>query len=232
MTDTASITKEELFYNSIADQFDGVMSRYEVGKRYDLIFNKFLKGKLRGKTLLDAGSGTGIFSKGAVDRGAVVTSLDVGKELLDQVAKKCQSERVVGSVTNLPFKDCSFDIVLSTEVIEHSTDPQKAIRELCRVAKPGGILIITVPNEVWKFSVSVADWLRVRPYHGNENWISWLDLKRSVEKEGMVIKELFGLNILPYFHPLLQPIITFFDHFGWLAPAMVNIGVVCVKPSE
>lgn len=228
--DTAAVTKKELFYNSIAGDFDNVMSRYEVGKRYGLIFNKLLKGKLKGKTLLDAGSGTGIFSQGAVERGAIVTSLDVGEDLLNQVAKKCQSKRVVGSVTELPFGDDIFDIVLATEVIEHTIDPQRAIRELCRVVKPGGILLITVPNKIWKFYVSIADWFKIRPYHGHENWIFWSDLKNGVRREGMKIQTTFGFNILPFFHPWLQPIITICDSLGDVAgPLMVNMGVLCVK---
>lgn len=100
---TAKVSKFELFYESIAQEFDNVMNRYEVSKRLDIIFNRILKDNIKGKTFLDAGCGTGLFSQAAYERGAKVTSLDVGPKLLKQVSKKCKSKLVVGSVTDLPF---------------------------------------------------------------------------------------------------------------------------------
>ncbi len=220
------------FYDSIADDFDVVMNQYEVSKRLRIIFTELLNDDIKGKTLLDAGCGTGLFSHEAVKRGADVTSLDIGQHLLDQVSKKCQTKRVIGSVTELPFKDNSFDIVISTEVIEHTTSAKKAIAELCRVTKPGGTLIITTPNKVWKFAVWVANIFHLRPYHSYENWSGWSELSAEVKKNKMTIKKLTGFNILPLFNPILQPFITFMDHFGGiLGPVMVNI-VVMAKKNE
>ncbi|MEM7682289.1 MAG: class I SAM-dependent methyltransferase [Planctomycetota bacterium] len=48
-------------------------------------------------------------------------------------------------ITALPTEDASFDAVLCTEVLEHVPDPVAAIRELCRVLKPSGVLLITAP---------------------------------------------------------------------------------------
>lgn len=46
---------------------------------------------------------------------------------------------------NLPFKDESFDAVISMDVLEHVTDPFAAAREIARVLKPGGVLYIDLP---------------------------------------------------------------------------------------
>lgn len=51
-----------------------------------------------------------------------------------------------GSVTALPYADASFDAVLCTEVIEHILDHARAVAELARVLKPGGVLIASVPQ--------------------------------------------------------------------------------------
>jgi SAM-dependent methyltransferase len=48
-------------------------------------------------------------------------------------------------IQNLPFKDNIFDFIFSLEVIEHIRDDLSVMKELCRVLKPGGFLIITVP---------------------------------------------------------------------------------------
>lgn len=52
---------------------------------------------------------------------------------------------VVGDICNLPIKDNEFDAVLCTEVLEHVYDPITAVKELKRVLRPGGTIIITAP---------------------------------------------------------------------------------------
>jgi len=51
-----------------------------------------------------------------------------------------------GSALKLPFKSASFDVVLCTQVLEHVTRPRKLFREVARVLKPQGLLILTVPQ--------------------------------------------------------------------------------------
>ena len=52
-----------------------------------------------------------------------------------------------GSVYSLPFKDGAFDCVIISEVLEHLHEDDKALREISRVLKPGGILAASVPRE-------------------------------------------------------------------------------------
>ena len=121
------------FYNSIADEFDSKMNYYDVNKRLKVVYEELLTEDLSDKNLLDAGSGTGWFSKYAADRGANVTSMDIGENLLVKVAEKCKTRCVKGSILEMPFADNSFDFIVSSEVIEHTPDPLRAIDELYRV---------------------------------------------------------------------------------------------------
>ncbi|WAC19652.1 class I SAM-dependent methyltransferase [Luteolibacter sp. SL250] len=63
----------------------------------------------------------------------------------------------VADVSDLPFEAASYDIVLSTQVLEHVMDPQKVVSEMARVLKPGGKLFLTTPqssplhNLPWNF---------------------------------------------------------------------------------
>ncbi len=68
---------------------------------------------------------------------------------------------VVGDAHNLPFQDDQFERILCTEVLEHLIDPPKAIAEMSRVLKPGGLLILTTrflfpihdaPHDYWRFT--------------------------------------------------------------------------------
>jgi SAM-dependent methyltransferase len=52
---------------------------------------------------------------------------------------------VFGDGNRLPFADASVDTVLSTEVLEHVPDPRRCMREMARILKPGGRLLVTVP---------------------------------------------------------------------------------------
>jgi 2-polyprenyl-6-hydroxyphenyl methylase/3-demethylubiquinone-9 3-methyltransferase len=229
---THGAAEHERFYEGFAHEFDDRMNRYEVGKRLAIIFEDVLGSwDLRGKRLLDAGCGTGLFSQAAARRGAEVTSLDVGPELLAQVAMKCESHRVVGDVAAMPFDDGVFDIVVNTEVIEHTTVPERAVAELVRVTAPGGTLIITTPNRVWHPAVSIANALNVRPYKGLENWVTWGDLRRWLEFRGLEVVEQRGFNALPFIHPVTYPLIDRLDAFGRsrAGRAMINMLVVARK---
>ena len=63
----------------------------------------------------------------------------------------------------LPFKDNTFDTVLSTQVIEHVTSPFEMIREAVRILKPGGHLVLTAP-QVWPLHEEPNDYFRYTKY--------------------------------------------------------------------
>ncbi len=224
--------KKGLFYDRFASEFDAKMNMYDTDKRLEVVFNRLFKGgELKGKRLLDAGSGTGWFSRKAVELGAKVTSLDVGENILNEVKKKCDTVRVVGDVTNLKFPDRSFDCIVSTEVIEHTPDPAKAIKEMSRVIKKGGVLALTVPNRAWHFAVVIGNALKLRPYEGFENWVRYGWLKKELEKNGFRVVEQFGFHALPFVSPKLYGMIDRLDRYGKgpLGRFMVNIAVRAEK---
>jgi SAM-dependent methyltransferase len=71
---------------------------------------------------------------------------------------------VVCSALDLPFLDNHFDTVVSTEVLEHVPDPLRAMREMERVLKPGGFLILSAPLH-WPRHEVPYDFFRY-PYDG------------------------------------------------------------------
>ena len=75
-----------------------------------------------------------------------MTAVDLDQRKLDYARRHypyCTYQ--AGSIQQLDFDDNVFDFVISTEVFEHLPDPQRALRELHKVAKPLGYLIISVP---------------------------------------------------------------------------------------
>ncbi len=105
------------FYEQFADEFDSRVNVYDLQKRISIVFGRLLKpDEVVGRTLLDVGCGTGWFSASAYKWGARVTSLDLGERLLAKVAQKCDSDRIVGSILELPFRDRTFDIVFAVKL--------------------------------------------------------------------------------------------------------------------
>ncbi|MFH0352307.1 MAG: class I SAM-dependent methyltransferase [Chromatiales bacterium] len=66
---------------------------------------------------------------------------------------------VVGTAESLLFPDGSFDVVLSTQVLEHLPEPERALREAVRVLRRGGRLLLTVPG-VWPTHEAPHDYWR------------------------------------------------------------------------
>ena len=136
----------------------------------------------------------------------------MGERLLAQVRKRCDSTRVLGSVLALPFGDRSFDVVLSTEVIEHTPDPKVAVHELCRVVRPGGLLVLTSPNRLWQPVVRFATKVGLRKHAGYENFLWAHRARRLVVASGFVVERYTGFNVLPLFRPAFEPLLCYADH--------------------
>lgn len=63
---------------------------------------------------------------------------------------------LVSDITEIPAEDCSFDVILCSEVLEHVPEPTHALDEFARLLKPGGVLILTAP---------FASMVHMAPYH-------------------------------------------------------------------
>jgi GT2 family glycosyltransferase/ubiquinone/menaquinone biosynthesis C-methylase UbiE len=81
-----------------------------------------------------------------------VTNLDVDRSFADAPCNLQERVRFVcGDATRLEFESRSFDAVTMFDVLEHIPDHESAISEALRVLRPGGYLLISAPNEHWRF---------------------------------------------------------------------------------
>lgn len=222
------------FYDTIASDFDLNMNHYDLQRRLEVVFDQLLKQvPLHGRKVLDAGCGTGYFSRWALERGAQVISLDIGINLLKEARKKGAASPVAGDVMRLPFGDSTFDIVISSECIEHTPSPELAVLEMIRVLSPGGFLAITCPNRFWHWSCRLANALKIRPYRGLENWPSWSTLRQYVRENGIEIREHIGLHLFPFVLKPTHGLLRFLDRGGHrFGPFYVNQCLLGVKSPE
>ena len=192
-------SSSESFYDGIADRFEGLDHPADVRRRIEVVFDECLAATpLAGIRALDAGCGYGLFSAVAAGRGAIVVSLDLGERLVARARARAGSRGVVADACHLPIRDGSFDVVIASEMLEHTATPQRAIDELARSVRVGGLLMLTTPNRAWQPVVRAASRLHLRPFHGLENFIGWGDLVRACATANLEVLDHVGFHPWPF----------------------------------
>jgi 2-polyprenyl-3-methyl-5-hydroxy-6-metoxy-1,4-benzoquinol methylase len=223
--------ERELTHERLASRFDELMDEHDVGRRASVLIDRFLGDTLRDRPVLDAGCGVGGLTRALVDRGARVIALDIGPQLAATTRARCRCRAVVGTLTGLGIRTGSFDVVLSSEAIEHTPDPAAAVLELYRVVRPGGHLVVSTPNRLWQGPVRIASAFGMRPYDGFENFLWPHQLRRILEEAGAEVREHRGIHLWPFQLKFLRRASTWVDQFGGtLLPLMINQCLHCVKP--
>jgi len=110
-----------------------------------LAFLLELTGGRRDLRLLDTGAHRGSLTRRLRDSGFRVTACDRFPEVF-----ACEGVRCDRADLNeqLPYDTNAFDVVIGVEVMEHLTDHETFLRECARVTRPGGLVIVTMPNIV------------------------------------------------------------------------------------
>lgn len=104
-----------------------------------------------GKVVLDIASGEGYGSAMLARTARRVTGVDISQEAISHSCAKYQLENLdfrLGSCSAIPLENESVDVVVSFETIEHHDEHQAMMREIKRVLRPGGMLVISSPDKL------------------------------------------------------------------------------------
>lgn len=130
--------------------FLNAIREYEIGK----VLEHFPPGA----TVLEIGGGTGWQAKRLADRGFAVTSIDVpSSNYRDAQVFPVQ----IYDGKTFPFEESTFDLVFSSNVLEHITDLDQLHRESRRVLKADGYCVHVMPTAVWRFWTSIAHYVEM-----------------------------------------------------------------------
>ena len=112
--------------------------------RRELALSILRRAGLSGATLLDVGCGTGAGQSAFAEFGTVF-GVDFSQEALEFSGSRGLSLLSKANAEVLPVRSSSVDAVVTLDTIEHVADDAAALREIARVLKPGGLLLMNVP---------------------------------------------------------------------------------------
>jgi ubiquinone/menaquinone biosynthesis C-methylase UbiE len=140
---------------TIEEEFElwGEFHQHRHEMRYDLVAADVRRHTPAGGTILDIGCGSGLVADRVLDLDATYVGLDLPAHHITYVAKRFRDIKsrlhtafVRGDGERLPLRDASVDVVVLSEVIEHLLQPERAVWEISRVLRPGGVLVMTTNN--------------------------------------------------------------------------------------
>jgi SAM-dependent methyltransferase len=189
-----------------------------------------------GERVLELGCGTGVFLPAlahAVTPAGAVVGIDHTAAFLGEARHRVDAaglgERValeVADALQLPFPDGSFDAAHTERVLMHLEDPEAALRELRRVVRPGGRVVVAEPDSAGirmdhPDDPEVMALIAARDLDGFRQPAMGLELNRHLARAGFVARH---VEVLTEFDPTYHPVVAASDRRA--AAALVAEGVL------
>ena len=152
---------------------------------------------LAGALVLEVGAGTGRDALDLAREGARAVALDYSAASLRLIGRQLGAgdamSLVCGDAFALPFPDGTFDVVFHQGLLEHFRNPDDLLAENARVLKPGGVILVDVPQR-WHYYTLVKHVLIAlgRWFAGWEREYSVAELERMLERHGFSIVGSYG----------------------------------------
>jgi SAM-dependent methyltransferase len=196
-----------------------------------------MMGELAGARVLDAGCGDGALVCAAASRGAEATGVDPDPAMLaaarSNVGKAgLKAAFLEGRAERLPFPDATFDVVASVTVLCFVPDAAGAVREMARVLRPGGRLVL---GELGRWSLW-ATLRRVRGWLGSAIWQAAqfrtsAELRSLAEQAGLSVTAVRGAVYYPPIGMLaraLAPLDSWLGRLTTFGAAFVALSAVSI----
>lgn len=183
------------------DEFDETGTSYETDKyfvdkncylenweKFSLLFegmlDKISEYKKTGM-FLDVGCGVGCLISCASERGFIAHGVEISTWAASFAREKTGLDVITGSLEDAAFHSDMFDVVVVNHVLEHVLDPGALLREIRRIVKPDGLVVVGVPNaDSIMARLAGAQWVSLRPEE--HRWHFTPDtIKTLVRKQGL-----------------------------------------------
>jgi ubiquinone/menaquinone biosynthesis C-methylase UbiE len=195
-----------------------------------------LMGSLKGARILDAGCGDGALVCAAALRGAIATGVDPDPVMLAAARTRAEEQGIKvafleGRVERLPFPDASFDVVAAITVLCFVADASGAVREMARVLRPGGRLVL---GELGRWSL----WAMIRHLRGWFGSATWTaarfrtagELRALAEQAGLSVTTICGAVFYPPIGRLARTLAPLDPRLGRLTTIGAAFIALCAVP--
>lgn len=197
---------------------------------YSFVLENIAFQNLTKKRILEIGCGRGGFANFLAKKlpsSNKIFACDYSSSAIEIGRKKCGVNNIEWKQENImeiSFPEASFDMVISCETIEHITNPSKAVKELYRILKPGGTLILTCPNYFNLFGIwCIYRWLIGKPFtEGGQPYVNYLLAPQtfmSLKRVGFKIEKFKTIDlVLParipkhFYKKEMPKLLRFFGH--------------------
>lgn len=147
--------KNKVEFEAVSDTFLDTISKDD--ERYTTTRNAI--SDYKNAKILDLGCGKGRYLKNLLEEGLEnqYYGVDISQNVMKDLAQypiTCK----VGTLTNIPFEENIFSVVYTCEALEHAIDFQSAIKEMARVTKRNGLIIVIDKNDQSYGMLEVGDW--------------------------------------------------------------------------
>ncbi len=219
------------FWDSVYNYDEACYKTYSYERRFYDSFG--LCSARKNGRFLDVDCRTGNGTVFYFQRGMVKDALCLSpsRVLLDVAKRNLREHKIRGSARlleriPLDVKSKSFDTILCLETIEHLPERQRLafLRELSRLLKDEGELILTTPNVLWEFVHWVAAVLEIHPSEGPHRFLSRDSILKCIKLSGFIIKREKTTVLIPYGPRFITRIGEFIERLAG-EPVMRLIGL-------
>jgi ubiquinone/menaquinone biosynthesis C-methylase UbiE len=151
------------YYDAFSERYEERRGRNDPGGYHELLDaleSDFVERYARGRDVLEVGCGTGLVLERIARFARSARGVDLSPGMLAK-ARARGLDVCEGSATELPFADNSFDVACSFKVLAHVPEIERALAEMARVTRPGGVVIAEFYN-----SWSLRAWVKRLLPHG------------------------------------------------------------------
>ena len=165
---------------------------------------------LEGLSLVEVGCGGGILSESLAVMGSDVKAIDAAEESVQVAKKHLKRNALLRSRTNLTYeattaeslveKGEAYDVVVSSEVVEHVLDPPGFCKTLSNLCKPGGLVVMSTLNRtLWSYSLAIVAAERIlgmapRGAHDWDQFVTPEELCIMCEDAGLELGSISGMR--------------------------------------
>jgi ubiquinone/menaquinone biosynthesis C-methylase UbiE len=196
-----AMRKHKDFWDKNAGRYDRFMRKDRAA--YDEMY-ELIRPVVRHKTVLELATGTGLIAKHIVNAAAHIEATDASAEMIAEAKRDNRSAKLYFSVQDmfcLPYAEESFDVVIVSNALHIVPQPEKALAEIRRVLKDGGVLIAptfthagnSFSGRAKAFFMKLAGF----PLHSkwtNEEYLRFLQQNGWTVRKSTVLKASFPLT--------------------------------------